>query len=310
MTADIAASIRARLRNLARERGEAVDLVHVRYANQRLLQRLTASGHRERFLLKGATLFLVWSEVPHRPTRDLDMLGFGESDPASMEALFKSLCDRAPAPDGLHFLADSVRAATIRDAQEYTGVRVTLTALLGRSRIPVQVDVGFGDDVFPPPREFVLPGLLGFPELSLRAYPPEAVIAEKTQAMVDLGMANSRMKDFYDVMALAEKMEFRGDVLTESLRRTFSRRRTVVPASPPLALTPAFSTDREKQIQWEAFKGRHGLLGPSLVETVETLCGFLLPPLRAAAGTAPVPGFWTAGGPWDGPLSLPDDEQT
>jgi len=309
VTADVTDSIRARLRNLARARSEAVDLVHVRYANQRFLHRLVTSEHGARFLLKGATLFLVWSDAPHRPTRDLDMLGFGESDPASLGALFKSICDEVPGPDGLVFQADSVRAAVIRDAQEYTGVRVTLTALLGRSRIPVQVDVGFGDDVYPPPREVVLPGLLGFPGVSLRAYPPEAVIAEKTQAMVDLGIANSRMKDFHDIAALAATMEFHGEVLTESLRRTFTRRQTALPAAAPLALTSVFSEDRLKQTQWEAFKERHGLVDePSLVTVVESLRYFLLPPLLAAAGVASTPTLWTPGGPWRGPVLSPHDE--
>lgn len=199
---NIAASVRQRLLELARRNGEDFQLVLTRYAIERLLYRLSASSYNDQFVLKGAMLFQLWSGGLHRATRDLDLLGQGPSIPARIAAIFKELCDLDVTEDGLRFLASSVDADVMKPDEEYQGIRVQLDCRLEKARIRVQIDVGFGDAVTPQPSKITFPVALDFPAPVLRAYPKESVVAEKLQAMVVLGIANSRMKDFYDLWYL------------------------------------------------------------------------------------------------------------
>ena len=196
---NLAASVRQRLLNIAKRNGEAFDLVLTRYALERLLYRLGNSRYHNQFLLKGAMLFAVRGGAPHRPTRDLDLLGFGPNDLPQVQAVFQNICQVPVEPDGLKFLPDTVRVSEIREDQEYQGVRLPFDAKLENAIIPIQVDIGYGDAVTPAPQEISYPTLLEFPAPQLRAYPIYTVVAEKFQALVLLGIANSRMKDFYDI---------------------------------------------------------------------------------------------------------------
>src|SRR5205085_11881243 len=255
-----------------------------RYARERLLYRLSTSDYRERFVLKGALLCSYWAGAPHRPTRDLDLLGRGEPDVALLDDGFRDLCRVEAEPDGLTFLEESVRGEKIKEEEEYEGVRLRLTATLGNARIPLQVDVGFGDAVVPPPEEVTFPTLLGMPAPRLRAYRRETVVAEKFEAMVKLGMLNSRMKDFYDVWELSWRFDFEGGVLSAAIRATFERRGTPVPAETPLALTPTFCDDAQKRAQWDGFlrKSRIDAAGKTLGEVAESVRDFVMPPALAA----------------------------
>jgi hypothetical protein len=199
---DVAASVRQRLLNLSRERGEDFQLTLIYYALERLLYRLSRSAARERFVLKGAMLFSVWSGAPHRATRDLDLLGKGPNDVGVLVKDFQEICWTPVEDDGLKFLAESVTGEEIRDGKEYEGVRLSFEARLGVARIPIQVDIGFGDVVLPKPVSLEYPTLLDFPAPRLLAYPRETVIAERFQSMVELGIANSRTKDFFDLWSL------------------------------------------------------------------------------------------------------------
>jgi len=198
------------------------------------------------------------------------------------------------------FDADTVAAAPLRDEQEYQGQRVTLTAFLGKARIPVQVDVGFGDVVTPKAKKISYPTLLDLPAPSSRACPRETVIAEKFQAMVMLGIANSRMKDFYDLYVLARDFAFEGNTLVRAIKATFKRRKTEIPIEPPLALTDEFGRDEVKSVQWAAFIRKNGLeeSAPEFLELLSRLKEFLLPPMRAASKRPPIPTSWAKGGPW------------
>lgn len=296
---NLPASVRARLLNLAKDRGEDFTGLLTRYALERFMFRLASSEHAHRFVLKGATLFAIWSDQPHRPTRDIDLLGFGANDVPALVDVFRQVCQQQVEPDGLDFDPGSVQGGLIREDRVYEGVRVTLTAILARARIAVQVDVGFGDSVFPEPEAVEVPSLLGFPPAVLKGYSKEAVVAEKLQAMVALGIVNSRMKDFYDIWVLARENAFDGSVLSEAVRRTFARRRSPLPFTPPVALTSEFWEDRSKAVQWRAFLRRGRLVAgePDLAEVVELLAGFLLPML----GLGPVEDGelrWSPGGPW------------
>lgn len=297
---NLPASVRARLLNLARERGGDFTGLLTRFALERLMFRLASSEHAERFVLKGATLFAIWSDQPHRPTRDLDLLGFGVNDVPAVVEVFKQVCGREVEPDGLVFDPASVQGGLIREDRVYEGVRVTMVATLARARISLQVDVGFGDSVFPEPESIVVPVLLDFPAPVLTAYAKETVVAEKLQAMATLGIVNSRMKDFYDIWVLARDNAFDGSLLSETVRRTFERRRSPLPTSPPVALTSGFSNDPAKAAQWRAFLRRGRLVAgePDLDEVVDLLAAFLLPVLGLGELNVAAGGSWRPGGPW------------
>ncbi|NUP56559.1 MAG: nucleotidyl transferase AbiEii/AbiGii toxin family protein [Gemmatimonadaceae bacterium] len=299
---DLAASVRQRLLNLAKARGEELQLVLTRYGIERLLYRLGRTPASEQFVLKGAVLFYVWEGEPHRPTRDVDFLGYGDSSPEAVAGVFRAVCEADVEPDGLTFLAESVAAESIRDAQEYGGARLTLLAMLGNARIPLQVDVGFGDTVIPPAAVADFPTLLDFPAPRVRAYPAETVVAEKFQAMVALGIANTRMKDFYDVWMLSETRRFEGARLAEAIAATFSRRGTALPSAdaPPLALTEAFGRDADKQRQWKAFLARGGLSdAPTELQTVlQRIAALVMPPASAARRGKEFHSIWASGRDW------------
>ena len=296
---DVGASVRARLLRLARELGEDFQLVLTRYANERLLFRLASSAHAQRFVLKGASLFTLWTGKPHRATRDLDLLGFGDPGEEHVRHVFAEVLALDVPDDGVRFDLDTLAVGLIREEQEYGGVRVELVARVTNAQVRLQVDVGFGDAITPEATVVDFPALLDFPAPRLRAYPRETVVAEKLEAMVQFGMANSRMKDFYDVAVLARDFDFDGDLLTQAVRATFECRKTPLPASPPVALTAAFSEDPTKKTQWSGFARKAGVDDAgSLVETVATVAAFAEKPLLAAAGGFPLTATWHAPGPW------------
>lgn len=297
---NLPASIHRRLLDLARARGETLPILLNRFVAERFLYRLSLTEHRARFVLKGAALLSVWSERPHRPTRDIDLLGIGDRSMAGMERTFREVCNVSVEDDGLVFDMGSLVLADIREEQEYGGVRVTLKAFLGKAKIPLQIDVGFGDVVTPQAEEIEFGGLLGFPPARMRAYPRESVIAEKLEAMVTLDLANSRMKDFYDLYQLSQEFAFDGRVLCEAISATFRRRGTPMPTQVPVALSRAFYQSTEKQAQWAGFvrKSELNKSEVGLAEVCKVLESFLAPPLQAAADEAPFDLVWRPGGPW------------
>ena len=297
---NIAASVRQRLLNLAREQQEEFQGLLTRYALERLLYRLSQSEYRDTFILKGATLFSVWSDEPHRATRDLDLLGKGDSTVTHLEQVFQDICRVQVTLDGIEFKNDTVRGEQIKEDQEYEGVRIKLTAILFTAQIPIQIDIGFGDAVTPASVAVDFPTLLEFPTPRLLTYPRETVVAEKFQAMVMLGIANSRMKDFYDLWFLSKEFTFFGEALGSAIKATFERRQTTVPLIPPLALTAEFSGDETKQKQWSAFirKGKLRSDRKTLSEVVTILQYFLMPPSLAVANNEPFNKIWHPAGPW------------
>lgn len=207
-TKDMGASVRARLLQLAKQRGEDFQLVLTRYASERLLYRLSQSEYKNQFVLKGASLFTLWKGQPHRATRDIDLLGFGDPSEDHINSVFSAVLSAESVDDGILIDLDSMTVGPIRVDLAYGGVRVTLNAYVSKAKIRIQVDVGFGDVVTPDAESMEFPTLLDFPAPRLRAYPRETVVAEKLEAMVKLGMANSRMKDFYDIVFLSESFAF------------------------------------------------------------------------------------------------------
>jgi len=297
---DIAASVRQRLLNMAKEHGEDFQLVLTRFVLERFLYRLGCSQFREQFILKGAMLFSLWGDTPHRATRDIDLLGYGESAVTRLVQIFRAVCLTHVEEDGVIFLQESIAGTEIREDQEYDGVRITLEARLGIARIPVQVDIGFGDEVIPTADFAEYPATLDFPAPFIRVYPRETVIAEKFQAMIYLGMANSRMKDFYDLWIMGRTFSFEGRTLIKAIDATFSRRRTALTDVLPPALTDEFSEDLGKQTQWRAFIKRNQLASAdfALSAVIAEMREFLLPPMNAAARGESFNFTWPPGGPW------------
>jgi predicted nucleotidyltransferase component of viral defense system len=295
-----AASVRARLLNVAATTREDYNVLLVRYALERLLYRLSVSKHRNRFVLKGAMLFVVWRGALHRATRDLDLLGFGDPAPTAVEEAMRELCAVVVDDDGLVFDPASVRAEAIRPEEEYGGVRVTLRAMLGTAKLDLQVDVGFGDAITPAAVETSFPSILGQKPALIKAYPRETVVAEKIEAIVSRGLLNSRLKDYYDLLFLAESYAFKGTELVDAVRATLGRRKTAVPSGIPEGLSQAYASDPIKQSMWSVLIKKSGLVTEkhSLPEVVGEVSKFVLPVLEAAHGEQPFNRNWAAGGPW------------
>lgn len=282
MTVGLAASIHARLLNRAKARGEDFNLILTRYALERFLYRLSMVPAREAYWLKGAMLFDLWFDVPHRPTRDADFLGFGPMDTEALASTISEICG-VVVDDGMVYDADSITVEEIREEARYGGLRVRLLGLLGNARCVVQLDVGYGDAVMPGPEEAVYPTLLDDqPPPRLRVYPRAAVVAEKLEAIVSLGMANSRMKDYFDLRALAREGALDARQLADAIAATFQRRGTDVPVEVPLGLSNEFARDAAKRAQWKAFLSKNQLEAPTLDEVVEQVRRFVAEPLALA----------------------------
>jgi hypothetical protein len=255
----IARSVHQRLLNVRDKTGDPFNHLLMRYGLERLLYRIQAAGHADAFVLKGAMLFALWHDVPGRPTRDIDLLGFGDLSHDRLRAIFADACAVKVQADGLAFEPASIRTDDIRDDQEYHGVRVRLLGFLGRARLAMQVDVGLGDALIPDPLEIVYPAVLDFPAPCLRAYHPATVVAEKLNAAVVLGALNSRMKDFYDMHMILSHMDIDDALLLAAIRATFARRNVPLPTTVPIVFTPQFLEDGLKETQWRAFLRRSGL---------------------------------------------------
>ncbi len=292
MSGNLSASILARLLTLARQRGDDYSLLLNRFAMERLLTRVSVSPHADRFLLKGALLFALWYDTPHRPTRDADLLGFGPDDGANLIAIFREVA-AMDLGDGIVFDPASVKADAIREDNTYGGTHITLLARIGSARCALQIDVGFGDAVTPGPKTATLPTMLSdFPAPTLRVYPVYTVIAEKYHAMVMLGQANSRMKDFFDLALIARRTHLEAATLATAIAATFARRQTLLPAERPLALTKQFSEDAAKLRQWQAFLNKNRITADSLGETVALLDKLLWPPTKTAVANHSTAATW------------------
>jgi len=298
---NIPASVRARLLDQSRDRNEDFNLVLLRYALERLMYRLSVSDYSEEFILKGAILFEVWGGTRYRSTRDIDLLGFGDSTQGHLRKVFQDVCKIEVIPDGVDFIPESIQVEEISGTQEYPGQRIRLEASLAEARIKgIQVDVGFGDVVVPKVQNIQYPTMLEFPAPKLLAYTPETVVAEKFQAIIFLGMANTRMKDFFDLYHISHIFDFRGDTLCKAIAATFSQRKTTIPSGIPIAFTPEFYENLDKQSQWNAFVGRNELMSENLpaAAVIKQIKSFLLPPAHALSGEEKFSALWPKGGPW------------
>lgn len=299
MSTNVAASVHARLANQARADGRPFHELLQYYGLERFLYRLSKSDYRDRFVLKGALMLRVWDAPMTRPTRDIDFLGFTENSIDSLENIVRTICALEVEDDGLNFDPQHVSGERIKEDADYEGVRIRFAGLLDRAKIPMQLDVAFGDVVFPAIEESAYPSLLGYPAPILRMYPRETVVAEKFQAMVYLGTINSRMKDFYDIWLLSRQFDFDGATLAEAISRTFANRETEIDLD-PVCFRSEFFEAYAAATQWQAFikKGRLAEAPSTLAEVAGQLRAFLLPVVHTAGKGQQFEGRWEAPGPW------------
>jgi len=302
MSPDVAASVKARLLALARAKGEEFERTLTHFAAERLLFRLGASDARARCILKGASLLAVWLPDPYRATRDIDVLASGPADDAAIRSLVEGICNVACPEDALRFDLSDLTVEAIRAEEEYSGKRARFPAYLGKARIQVQMDFGFGDALSAEPEEIEYPTMLTtLPPPRLRAYPRETTVAEKFEAMVQLDIRNSRMKDFHDVWALAGAFDFDGPTLQRAVAACFERRRTEWSDGVPRTLTPAFYQDSTLQSRWRNYLAAGAVLvpPPAQFEVIgERIIRFLGPVRSSIVVGAAFESFWAAGGAW------------
>jgi predicted nucleotidyltransferase component of viral defense system len=297
---DVGASVRQRLLNQSRAQGRPFQEILQYFAMERFLYRLSKSPSSDRFVLKGALLLTAWRAPQSRPTMDIDLAGRTSNELDHIAELVGAVCEVVVEPDGVEFNRASIEASRIKEDADYEGVRVKFHATLAKARIPMQIDIGFGDVIVPGPTEVEYPTLLDFPAPVLQAYPRETVIAEKLEALTKLGLLNSRMKDYYDLALLSRMYSFEGENLIEAIIATFRHRGTSIEAE-PVGLTDAFYADPARAIQWRAFVRRSRFTEEpgDLEKLVAEVRLFGLAILAAAAGERPFKDRWRAGGPWE-----------
>ena len=294
---NVSASIHQRLLNIAKETGRPFNELLQYFAMERFLFRLSRSTHANSFVLKGALLFRVWDTPDSRATRDIDFLGYVDNSPETLVNIVRDICAIADPNDGLSFDAESVVAQRIKEDADYEGVRVRFRGQLGNARIHMQVDVGFGDLIHPGAVQANYPTLLELAAPSLQTYPPETVIAEKSQAMVHLGSLNSRMKDFYDIWRMSRQFDFEGKTLSEAIQRTFNNRGTEFVVFGDLARELLESEDIKTQ--WLAFRRRVPVEAPdSFADVLAPISEFLTPVFATIIASQAFAKYWKAPGPW------------
>lgn len=299
------AQVHAALMKVAREQQADFNAILVQYAIERLLHRLSLTKEVHNFILKGAMLFRVWEGNLHRPTRDVDFLGYGEPSPESIAEVIRAVITSEGEPDGLRFESESVKAQEIREGEGYGGVSLSLRAFLAHIPVTVRIDVGFGDAVTPDAETRAFPTLIGHTAPRIRVYSHETLVAEKVEALCRFGIANSRMKDYYDLLSVSRRFETDGPLLANAISATFERRKTEIPREVPVGLSSEFSLDQEKQQQWQGFLHRLELSDApmELPSVVEQVSRFVLPVLVAAGKGEQFPQGWKPHTGWEGRAS-------
>lgn len=299
MTRDISASVRGRLENLARKSGRPLQELMQYFVIERFLFRLSKSKHSDRFVLKGALMFTVWGTAQSRATRDIDLLARTDNSVEAISGMMVEVCQQSVEPDGVTFPIDSVQGTIIKEDAEYSGVRVSFVAMIQNARLPMQIDIGFGDVVYPVAISVNYPTMLDFESPRLVGYPKESVIAEKFEAMVKLGQLNSRMKDFFDIYTLANQFGFDAEVVCIAIQKTFANRGTLLQVE-PFVFSSQFAENPTKQLQWSAFvrKSKLGDQPRAFSDVIQEIREFLLPLVDAILTEQKLEAIWNSGGPW------------
>lgn len=297
---NIQASIRGRLQTKAKEINRPFAEILQYYGMERFLYRFSRSKYADKFILKGALLFTVWRIPERRTTLDIDFLARFENKAANIEMVVKDICGVSVGHDGLVFDPKTVKGLKIKEDADYEGVRVKFIGFLARSRIHMQIDVGFGDVVYPGIKVIDYPAILDFPKPHLKGYPTESVISEKFEAMIKLGLLNSRMKDFYDIWLMMCQFDFDGSSLAGALKKTFEHRKTALPQNKPLFAEEIYGEKSDRQTLWQSFLRKNNIkhAPEKLAITAKEIENFLVEPLSALNKGAEFSKEWKAPGPW------------
>ena len=297
---NIEASVRALLQNKARETNRPFAEVLQYYGMERFLYRFSRSEYVDKFILKGALMFTVWQVPQRRTTLDIDFSSTYDNQIATIEKVIRDVSKVSVTPDGLVFDSQTIKGQKIKEDADYEGVRVKFRGFLERARIPMQIDVGFGDIIYPNPKTINYPVILDFPKPHLKGYPAESVVSEKFEAMLKLGLLNSRMKDFYDIWLMMRQFDFNGLKLIEALKRTFRHRKTSLPQHKPLFAEEIYDEKSDRQMLWKAFlrKGDIKHAPEKLSTTAREIENFLIDPLDAVNKSRVMNEEWKALGPW------------
>lgn len=297
---NVEASVKAQLQNKAKETNRPFAEVLQYYGMERFLYRFSKSKYADKFVLKGALLFAVWQIPDRRTTLDIDFLARVDNEVSAIEKVMEDVCDTTVEPDGLKFDSESVKGTKIKEYADYEGVRVKFTGFLDRARIPMQVDMGFGDIVYPKTKGIDYPVILDFPKPHLNGYPQESVISEKFEAMIKLGLLNSRMKDFYDIWLMTKQFEFKGANIASAIKKTFNNRKTDIPNKKPLFADEIYDEKSDRQTLWNAFlkKGDIQHAPKTLSKTAKTIERFLLEPILALNGNVAFDKTWRSPKGW------------
>ncbi|MDP3980561.1 MAG: nucleotidyl transferase AbiEii/AbiGii toxin family protein [Chlamydiota bacterium] len=297
---NIKASVRARLQNKAKEESRPFSEVLQYYGMERFLYRFSRSKYADKFILKGALMFMVWHMPERRTTLDIDLLALCDNKIGGIEKMIKDICKAGVISDGLIFDDKTLKSQRIKEDADYEGIRVKFVGFLERSRIPMQIDIAFGDNIYPNPKTIEYPVILDYPKPKLKGYPAESIISEKFEAMIKLGLLNSRMKDFYDIWLMMRQFDFNGSRLVEALKRTFEKRKTVLSQSKPLFAEEIYDEKSDRQTLWKAFlkKADVGHAPEKLSSIAKAIEKFLFNPLVAISKGEKFNAKWKAPGPW------------
>jgi hypothetical protein len=297
---NIQASVRAQLQNKAKEAIRPFAEVLQYYGMERFLYRFSRSKYADKFILKGALMFTVWQVPQRRTTLDIDFSSNYDNQIATIEKVIRDVCKVPVTPDGLVFDSQTVKGQKIKEDADYEGVRVKFRGFLERSRIPMQIDVGFGDVIYPKPKTINYPVILDFPVPYLKGYPAESVVSEKFEAMVRLGLLNSRMKDFYDIWLMMRQFNFDGLKLVKALKGTFEHRKTSLPEHKPLFAEEIYDEKSDRQTLWKAFLKKGDIeYVPEKLHTIATeIEQFIIKPLDAIQRKQEFSKKWKSDGPW------------
>ncbi len=297
---NLKASIRAQLQNKARESNRPFSEVLQYYGIERFLYRVSQSKYADKFILKGALMFTVWHVPERRATLDIDFSAQYDNQIFSIEKMMKDICKIDVISDGIIFDSNGVKGQRIKEDADYEGVRVKFVGVLERSRIPMQIDLGFGDSIYPKPKIIEYPVILDFPKPKLKGYPAESVISEKFEAMIKLGLLNSRMKDFYDIWLMMRQFNFDGLRLAEALKRTFKQRKTFLPQCKPLFAGEIYDEKSDRQTLWRAFLKKVDIkyVPEKLNIIAREIEKFLIKPLIAINKNEKFNAKWKVSGPW------------
>jgi hypothetical protein len=297
---NLEASVRGRLQNKAKETNRPFSEVLQYYGMERFLYRFSQSEYSGIFVLKGALMFTVWDVKERRTTVDIDFLANYDNKIDEIEQVVKDICKVKVASDGLIFDLGSVKGRKIKEDADYEGVRVKFVGSLERSKIPMQIDFGFGDVIHPSARKIKFPVILDLPGPELYGYTPESVVAEKFEAMIKLGIVNSRMKDFYDIWIMTRQFNFEGKALIQAIRKTFKKRKTDLPISAPLFLPQMYDKGSQNNLRWKAFLKAEQIRNtpPELSDVAKAIEIFLIKPIEAIHEDKDFSGEWKVPGPW------------